>query len=186
MEQSDNKQRVSRICEFVSGRGLTVGSLLDIGAGIGVFASEMQKKGWSVMGLEMDEMLVHHLNNYVGIKAMNVSLSDLKPDEAGLFDFIALNKVLEHVEEPALLLQQAKNFLRSDGLVYAEVPDTRALEIGPDREEFYIEHHHVFTKLSLKAMFVNTGITPLSIRAIAEPSGKFTLFAFGEVFKNAR
>ena len=42
------------------------------------------------------------------------------------FDLITLNKVLEHVENPVNFLKNSIKFLKKDGLIYIEVPDSKA------------------------------------------------------------
>ena len=90
-----------------------------------------------------------------------------------------MNKVLEHVSDPIAILKKAKKNLLSDGFIYIEVPDAEeASKKGKDREEFFIDHLHVFTKSSLIYMCKNVGLQTMKIERIIEPSGKFTLFAF--------
>jgi hypothetical protein len=59
------------------------------------------------------------------------------------------------------------------------VPDgDGALSEGPHREEFFIEHLHIFTIGSLRLLAGRAGFVARRIQALREPSGKFTLFAF--------
>ena len=95
------------------------------------------------------------------------------------YNVITLNKVLEHVINPIAMLRKAKKYLRNKGFIYVEVPDAEnASKEGKNREEFYIDHFHVFSKLSLTLMCKNAGLQTISVNRINEPSGKFTLFAF--------
>ena len=67
-------------------------------------------------------------------------------------------------------------------MIYIEVPDARAIndkKEGKYREEFGLGHHHVFSKKSLQNIFAFSKIKLLEIKSIREPSGKYTLFAFG-------
>src|SRR5208337_3730243 len=95
------------------------------------------------------------------------------------FDVVSFNKVLEHVEAPVAMLRRAADLLHRHGFVYVEVPDgDAAAGEGPGREEFFIEHHHVFSPGSLALVAARAGFGPIAIERLREPSGKFTLRAF--------
>ena len=97
-------------------------------------------------------------------------------------DAITFNKVLEHVEDPVAMLAAARPLLAAGGFVYVEVPDAEgAAAHGPGREEFFIEHHHVFSAASTAMMAARAGLATLAVERLREPSGKFTLRAFFEL-----
>ena len=65
--------------------------------------------------------------------------------------------------------------------MYVEVPDgEKAIEEGPTREEFFIDHFHVFSRASLEHLASGAGMRPLALERLREPSGKFTLRAILE------
>jgi selenocysteine-specific translation elongation factor len=95
---------------------------------------------------------------------------------------VTLNKVLEHVETPSLMLEKARKLLINDGLLYVEVPDgDSAFAKDPKHEEFFIEHHHAFSMASLALLVERSGFRCLEIRRINEPSGKFTIYCFAKI-----
>lgn len=182
-DRSDNIGRVDRVIRFAdrhSGKPDAVGRrrLLDVGAGIGVFPAAMADAGWNVTAVEPDQRTVRHLIDNAGIDAVCADFMDLNPTEVGEFDAVTLNKVLEHVEDPVAMLRQAARFLASDGFCYVEVPDVAAATQGPHREEFFIEHHHIFSPTSLALLSQQAGLTSIAIERLVEPSGKFTLRSF--------
>jgi SAM-dependent methyltransferase len=155
--------------------------LLDVGAGLGVFPAAMKAQGWEVVGLEPDPRNVAHLRQVVGIVALAQRLEALDPATTGRFTAITFNKVLEHVEDPVSLLAAALPLLADGGFIYIEVPDVAAAVAGPGREEFFIEHHHVFSPASLEMMVERAGMTPMRAERLREPSGKYTLAMFATV-----
>lgn len=179
-EKSDNKNRVERIRNFFDSKEVYKKKLLDIGAGIGVFGQEMANIGWNVVGTELDELMVEHLRLNTQIKAIRSNLIDAFQLDLGTFDLITFNKVLEHVNNPIDLLSASLQYLNKSGYVYIEVPDVLAISEGQDREEFYIDHLHVFTKKSVTNMIENVGMKCVSVNSIREPSGKFTIFSFAK------
>jgi len=175
-QQSDNRQRVHRINTFARERGGTSGGrLLDVGAGLGVFPAAMAAAGWDVTALEPDVRTVAHLIDVAGVKARAADLLTLDPSVVGVFDVITFNKVLEHVEDPVALLGAASRLLKPEGFVYIEVPDVAAIAEGHGREEFFLEHHHVFSPASLTMLAQRAGLLPTEVERVREPSGKYTV-----------
>jgi len=176
-EKSDNRQRVARVCAYAATHATGKRRLLDVGAGLGVFPAAMKEQGWEVVGLEPDPRNVAHLHA-MGVSAFAERLEAFSPAKAGRFTAISFNKVLEHVEDPVPFLAAAQPLLVPGGFVYIEVPDVAAAADGPGREEFFIEHHHVFSPDSLTKMTVRAGFTPRRSERLREPSGKYTLASF--------
>ena len=178
-DKSDNNLRVSRIKDFSKyffndQPGL---NLLDIGSGLGVFPYMVKKIGWECLAIDPDHRTVKHLKDNLNINAIKGDIFDLEIDQK--FDIITLNKVLEHVYDPVKMLIKAASMLKNNGFIYIEVPDAEeAAKKGSNREEFFIEHHHVFSMMSLNLMVKSASLIPLRIERVIEPSGKFTLFAF--------
>jgi SAM-dependent methyltransferase len=177
-ERSDNSGRVARIQAFAAAH-LAGGQrrLLDVGAGIGVFPAAMKQLGWDVTALEPDARTAAHLREVVGVRADTRELTALDP-AAGMFEAITFNKVLEHVEDPVRLLAAAPGLLAAGGFVYIELPDVAAAAAGPGREEFFIEHHHVFSPASLTLLAERAGLSARAVERLIEPSGKYTLRGF--------
>lgn len=183
-EQSDNSGRVQRVLDF-GARHFPSGfgpSLLDVGAGLGVFPFSMRQAGWDCTALDPDPRAGRHLEEVVGVRAVIGDFFDAEPEILGQFDVITLNKVIEHVEDPVTMLRKATDFLKPGGFLYAEVPDVAASGDGPEREEFFIEHHHVFSPASLVMTVERAGLQAVQIERLCEPSGKYTvaIFASGE------
>lgn len=178
-EKSDNVGRIRRIEDFKKTKLPNVRNinLLDIGSGLGVFPYSVKKIGWNCTAIDPDKRSVEHMKKRIGIKTINGNF--LEVENLDKFNIITFNKVLEHVYKPETLLSRAKKHLYKDGFIYIEVPDAEeAAKEGKDREEFFIDHLHVFSKSSLNLMCKNEGFKNIKINRIKEPSNKFTLYAF--------
>jgi SAM-dependent methyltransferase len=175
-EHSDNAGRSARVDAFA---GRTRGRrLLDVGAGIGVFPASLQDRGWSVDAIELDARTAKHLRDTLGIAAYTDDLKTLATRGIGHYDAITFNKVIEHVDDPVATLRDAIPLMARGGFIYVEVPDVAAAADGPGREEFFIEHLHVFSPASLIMTVEEAGLSVCEVERIREPSGKYTLFAF--------
>lgn len=179
-ELSDNIGRVRHVAGFVrrycdqKNRAL---KLLDIGAGLGVFPAAMKEEGFVCTALDPDPAVVEHLKGVVGVTAVGGVVEDVVG--LGRFDVISLNKVLEHVNDPVKMLARCRTFLEGGGCVYIELPDGEgAREEGFHREEFFLEHLHVFTCASVRILAERAGFRVLAVEKLREPSGKYTLRMF--------
>ncbi len=177
-ERSDNEGRVHRVCGWAS-RYLSPNSreLLDVGAGIGVFPWRMGKEGWNCTALDTDLRQIDHLCA-IGLRAIR---GDFR-ESSGLsaYDLISFNKVLEHVSDPIGMLSLSRSYLRPEGVVYVELPDGEEAALhGAGREEFFLEHLHVFSLASCCLLLRRAGFVPLLVERLREPSGKYTLCALG-------
>jgi len=88
------------------------------------------------------------------------------------------------VENPTSMLYKSREHLVPGGLVYIELPDgERAEAEGPGREEFFVDHHHIFSATSLSMMADQAGFIVLQIQRLQEPSTKYTFRAFLDPIK---
>lgn len=180
-ERSDNAARVARVLAFARSYLASdkTPTLLDIGSGLGVFPYRMKEAGWMCTVLDPDARAVRHAERVVGVNALIGDFLTIDTGGIGLFDVISFNKVLEHVVDPVGMLEKAIAPLSREGFVYIELPDGEVASChGSNREEFFIEHHHVFSIASLSLLIERAGFLMLQAQRLHEPSGKFTLCAF--------
>jgi len=182
-EQSDNHWRVRRVDGYwrrCGGVATKAPRLLDVGCGLAVFPFRMRQAGWECTVIDPDQRAVDHAANDLGIKALTGDFSGVSSEDLGRYDAITFNKVLEHIEDPVPLLEKAAEHLQPEGVVYVEVPDTRAQEdpLGFGREEFFIDHLHVFSAASLCHLVEMSGLRVSHLSRFREPSGKYTLAVF--------
>lgn len=177
--KSDNYSRVKRIIEFKKfnfGKKKNL-NLLDIGSGLGVFPYKIKKNGINCTSIDPDINSVKHIQKNLKINAIHGNYNYLNFNKK--FNIVTLNKVLEHVSNPIKMLKKVKKNLKNLNIVYIEVPDAeKAAKIGKKREEFFIDHLHVFSKRSLELMCIKSGFKILKIQRLKEASGKYTLFCF--------
>jgi hypothetical protein len=179
-EKSDNTHRVTRVIEFMKSHKCANPLVLDIGSGLCVFLYKLkQQTGWECLALDPDSRQAEHAQKVCGIKSVCCAIENYIPAEK--FDFVTLNKVLEHFKDPLSILEKVKGLV-NNGYIYIEVPDgEEALLDSSDREEFFIEHHHAFSLSSLHVLLSKAGLLVLNLSRIIEPSGKYTLYAFCKV-----
>jgi SAM-dependent methyltransferase len=177
-ERSDNTGRVARVNAFAETHlPRAARSVLDVGSGLCVFLARMKEHGWQCMALDPDERAARHACEVAGVDALTGSLPIANSKR---YDAVTFNKVLEHVEDPITLLSHSRAMLHDHGFVYVELPDGEAAarEEGFGREEFFVEHFHVFSLASVSILAERAGFEARVVERLREPSGKFTLRAF--------
>jgi SAM-dependent methyltransferase len=178
--KSDNVGRVARIVAFAQSHWSPHErpSVLDVGSGLCVFLHRLQRvTGWDCTALDPDPRAVRHAEAVAGVRGI---CGDFMGAVAlGSYSLITFNKVLEHVADPVAMLANSTRHLARGGAVYIELPDgEKAGEDSFEREEFFVDHHHVFSRRSTELLAERAGFAVRDLERLREPSGKYTLFAF--------
>ncbi len=179
IDKSDNMARIACIRDFAKTHFELDAPvrLLDVGAGLGVFPHAVRQQGWSCTAVDPDQYAVEHMREVVGVHAVQGDFMEVQG--LGRFDIVTFNKVLEHVHNPVQMLMKARDFMVPNGLIYVELPDgDGAARDGAGREEFFIEHLHVFSFASVSLLGERAGLKVLKIERLREPSGKYTIRSF--------
>ena len=179
-ERSDNAGRVARVIDYARGHfgESAKPAVLDVGSGLCVFLYRLKAQtGWPCTALDPDPRAAAHAREVAGVQAVAGDFMRIEPRER--YDLVTFNKVLEHVVDPVAMLARAARYLAPRGAVYFELPDGEAASAeGAGREEFFIDHHHVFSAQSLRILVKRAGFALLGEERLREPSSKFTLRAF--------
>lgn len=140
------------ILYFLKNPPLKEGWLLDIGCGTGAFVKRALEKGFNACGIDFDHKAIEKGKKYFQIN--NLFAIDVKlfknefPNTK--FDIITLFQVLEHLEEPLLFIQEAKELLKDDGVLVIGVPyKYRWPRLG---EKWIDQPPHHLTRWGLPAM----------------------------------
>ena len=113
-----------------------VESVLSVGCGSGITESELVKRGIKVVGIELNPDAAEEAK-LRGLTILNGDAMDVRIDEIeGLFSCLIYADVLEHVIDPAAILERHVKFLKEDGWVIVSVPNFR--------------HYSVFQRLFLR------------------------------------
>lgn len=99
--------------------------LLDIGCGSGAFLNKARSAGWSVTGIDLDELAVEQTSK-MGLDVRHGDIDVLK-DMESCFDYITMGHLIEHVHEPIHLLNRCFTLLKPGGLLWLETPNMNAL-----------------------------------------------------------
>ena len=181
--KSDNFHRIERIVDFFKSSVKKKINLMDIGSGLGIFLFSLKKKfNWNLSGIEPDKNFYNFTKNNLNLNIFNSSFENKKIKKK--FEIVTLNKVIEHVKNPISFLIKTRNLIKKKGYIYIEVPDGVAAKNskeGKNREEFFLDHLHIFSIKSLYTCLIKCNYNVLKIESVKEKSGKYTIFAFAQV-----
>jgi SAM-dependent methyltransferase len=149
--------------------------ILDIGSGQGDLLASLRAQfpDAALVGVEMSAVGVARAQQRVPDarfvqRDLLASAPDLARDEladlAGWADVAVCSEVLEHVDEPVLLLANAMHFVARDAIVIITVP-------GGPRTQFdrHIGHRRHYRPATLRALITEAGLTLDSLDAAGFP-----------------
>jgi len=113
---------------------ISEGKLIDIGCGTGYFAGCMKDLGWDVTGVESDKEAAKVASGKFSITVKK--LDELPGFKAEGYDAITLWHVLEHLYEPAKLIQQFSKLLNAYGTLIIALPNNKSYDAKMYREKW--------------------------------------------------
>ena len=152
--------------------------VLDFGMGWGYWCLMAKAFGYDVEGYEVSPQRIRYVNK-MGIRAITDD-KDLGHDK---FDFINATQVFEHLENPLETSKKLNKSLKTGGIIYISVPDSRGIEkqikMGGWRASknaiHPLEHINCFTPESLLKMMRLSGfeeIDPPILYSISQKGDK--------------
>jgi SAM-dependent methyltransferase len=136
------------------------GDLLDVGCGRGLFLDIMKKDGWSVTGVEFNEETTSYAKTVYQIDVITPQSMMAVPDES--YDVITLFHVLEHMQDPAAVLQTCRRLLKKHGLLVIAVPNLSSLQAGLGKSNwFHLDvpyHLYHFTLSGIRRLLLNNSM----------------------------
>lgn len=141
------------------------GSILDIGAGTGVFLSKFKEKDWQVSGIEYSKDAATYSKRVFGLDIKSGDFLDYSI-KRNTYDVIVLNNSLEHLYSPKETLEKAHFVLKNDGLLVITVPNFNSIGAYlfgkhwfPLQPPIHLFH---FTYQSLSSMLRGVGFRVIS------------------------
>lgn len=95
--------------------------ILDVGCGFGESLGYHSARGCDVYGVEADENIRRVVDKF-GFK-VHVGLFDEKVYESNFFDYVTMDQVFEHVQNPIEVLKDVARVLKPGGLAILSVPN---------------------------------------------------------------
>jgi SAM-dependent methyltransferase len=186
-DKSDNFHRVNRVKNYfneqVKKENVEKYKILDIGSGLGIFLDSFISNDWDGTAIEPDPIAYNHIVKISKDRFRVINNVFKKGVIHDKFNLITFNKVLEHLENPITLLEDAKTILMKNmGLIYVEVPDLTTSKFRKEDDNILGSLHFIlFDPYTLSLMFKKAGLNTLKVERIVEPSGKITTYGFASI-----
>lgn len=156
-------------CFRILQRYLQGDNLLEMGPAEGVMTELLVTTGKAITVVEGSAFFCDSLRQHLPhIRVEQALFEEFEPAER--FDTIVLGHVLEHVQDPVEILTRVRRWLKSDGRIFAAVPNARSLHrqaavimgLLPQEDalnEMDIHHGHrrVFNPESFRNIFYQSG-----------------------------
>jgi SAM-dependent methyltransferase len=142
---------------------------LDVGCGRGEFLRALTKRGWRAVGTELASVAAESLRD-AGLEVHVGTLEEIGLDEES-FDVVSLVEVLEHVDDPATLLLDARRLLRPGGAIYLTTPHGRGLSARALGTRWSVvlppEHLQLYSVRGLDALLERAGLRVKAVQTHA-------------------
>jgi 2-polyprenyl-6-hydroxyphenyl methylase/3-demethylubiquinone-9 3-methyltransferase len=110
--------------EWINARAPLSGKdVIDIGCGGGILTEAMARKGARVTGIDLSEKALkvadlHSLESGMQVRYELIAAEAMAAREAGKFDVVTCMEMLEHVPDPAAVVQAAASLVKPGGKVF--------------------------------------------------------------------
>lgn len=157
------RPRVTRLVDLCKRHGVTMGTLLEVGAGFGTFCEELRAAGafGRVVAVEPTPQLAATCRAR-GLDVIEAPIEVAELDVAP--DVIASFEVVEHLFEPEKFVATCRRLLKPGGLLVLTCPNINGFEIdvlGPGSPAVDPEHLNYFHPASLGRLLTQHGFTVL-------------------------
>jgi len=156
----DNKRQIAELeLEFVESLVPAKGTILDIGAGAGIFAEVAARHGWLATALDPALEITNPRPNGP-VRFIKGTTSDVP--EGTTFDVVTMWDVIEHVTNPLETLKAATRLVSSDGWLILETGNYRSadrVQGGLDYWIYQLDHRWYFSPDSLANLLRSVGYT---------------------------
>ena len=95
----------------------------DLGCGGGILTESLSKEGALVTGIDLSTKALkvaelHQLESGVSVRYQSISAEDLARNEPESFDVVTCMEMLEHVPNPASVVQACANLCKPGGTIF--------------------------------------------------------------------
>jgi 2-polyprenyl-3-methyl-5-hydroxy-6-metoxy-1,4-benzoquinol methylase len=145
--------------------------ILDVGCGAGIFLKMAHKSGWPVcVGVDPNENYSSIYKEAVGIQYIQGTLEKLDEYNIGNnYDCISMWSVLEHMNDPHIVMKKLSEVLSPEGVVFILVPNLDSLATRLMRQispTFNWKHPNYFCKESLTLLMDMCGLRPVLLETV--------------------
>jgi SAM-dependent methyltransferase len=145
--------------------------ILDVGCAHGGYVALLNWAGFEAVGTEISPEVARFAHETFGVKVF-IGIIEMQPFDAGSFDVIVLNDVIEHLPDPLATLGHCAKLLPKDGFFVIQTPEYKEhlsySDLTSSNDLFlkhmdrnHEEHLYLFSRRSVALLFARLGFTHL-------------------------
>lgn len=97
--------------------------ILEVGCGYGYLTYALNKTGNNAVGIDISTKAIEFAKQHFGNSYLNISVEEFAAKYDEKYDMIISTEVIEHLENPVLLLEQLKGLLADNGKILLTTPN---------------------------------------------------------------
>jgi SAM-dependent methyltransferase len=137
----------------------SVPAVLDIGCATGALLAKLRERGWRTHGVEISAPQAEYARRERGLEVRTEPLEAARfPDES--FDAVLASHLIEHLNRPAVLVQEARRVLKQGGRFFVTTPNIAGFQSRLYREAWrsaIFDHLYLFSAKTLTALLTRGG-----------------------------
>ncbi len=145
-------------------------SILDIGCGYGEAVGYHMARGCEAYGVEADSNVINVKEKYN--YNIHIGSFDDKEYEADYFDYVTMDQVIEHLQDPVNQIRNIHRILKPGGMLIMSTPNSNSLTAKIFRRKWlhwHVPYHlHFFSKKSIKLLADSAGFKLIKCKSITE------------------
>lgn len=160
---------------------IPTGKILDIGCSVGQFLDMGQKRGYDVLGLELNEQAISYAKKNYDVKIEKKLLHECNfPSNS--FDIISMFGVIEHLTNPKDVVKDIYRLLKPGGVFIGICPNVQSLVcmVMHEQSRTFTGRLHLsyFSKKTINFLFNSVGFDKQKIEVNTKYTGKESLINY--------
>lgn len=160
------KPRVQKVKEICADLGIKPQTLVEVGAGFGLFCDEVQKDGFAanVVAVEPTPSLAETCRGRgLNVMESTIEKATFAPESV---DVLCSFEVIEHLFNPGAFIEQCSRFIKPGGLVILSNPNGKGFDVfvSPQHSGTVdVEHLNYFNPASMELLFNRYGFDVINV-----------------------
>jgi SAM-dependent methyltransferase len=156
------------------------GRVLDVGCGSGAFLGELRRRGWDVLGVEIDDSVAATAAARLGAERVVAGRFETVALPSEPFDVVTFWHTLEHFADPLAPLLRARQLLAPGGSILVGVPNIDSWQARlSGRDWLHLDvprHRWHFSPETLRALAGRASLELAGVEHFSLEYGPFGLF----------
>ena len=156
----ERKRDIAKLeVEFITSLPVEKKTILDIGAGAGIFAEVVAENGWDVCAID-PALDTDRISKNKNIQTVKGTLEDFPNGKT--YNIVTLWDVIEHVTNPAELVESIKNYIHNGGWIVIETGNFKSVDRingGYNHWIYQLDHRWYFSPESIKKLLKEAGFS---------------------------